>query len=64
MVKDLPANAGDGGSIPGLGRSNMPRTNSAHGPNKPMSHNYGPGALSPGTTREATVVRSLCTDTR
>ena len=27
MVKNLPANAGDTGSIPGLGRSHMPSSN-------------------------------------
>ena len=27
MVKNPPANAGDVGSIPGLGRSHMPRSN-------------------------------------
>ena len=27
MVENLPANAGDTGSSPGLGRSNMPRSN-------------------------------------
>ena len=27
MVKNPPANAGDTGSIPGLGRSHMPRSN-------------------------------------
>ena len=27
VVKDLPANAGDTGSIPGPGRSHMPQTN-------------------------------------
>ena len=32
MVKNLPANAGDTGSIPGPGRSHMPRSNEAHVP--------------------------------
>ena len=27
VVESLPANAGDTGSIPGLGRSHMPRSN-------------------------------------
>ena len=27
LVKNLPANAGDGGSIPGLGRSHTPQSN-------------------------------------
>ena len=32
MVKNLPANAGDTGSIPGPGRSYMPRNNQAYVP--------------------------------
>ena len=32
MVENLPANAGDTGSSPGLGRSHMPRSNWARGP--------------------------------
>ena len=32
VVKNPPANAGDTGSIPGLGRSHMPWSNSAHEP--------------------------------
>ena len=32
MVESLPANAGDMGSSPGLGRSHMPRSNWARGP--------------------------------
>ena len=32
MVKNPPANAGDMGSIPGLGRSHMPRSNKARVP--------------------------------
>ena len=32
MVKSPPVNAGDTGSSPGLGRSHMPRSNWAHGP--------------------------------
>ena len=32
MVEDLPANAGDTGSSPGLGRSRMPRSNQAREP--------------------------------
>ena len=31
-VESLPANAGDAGSSPGLGRSHMPRSNWAHEP--------------------------------
>ena len=32
VVKNLPVNVGDRGSIPGPGRSHMPWSNSAHGP--------------------------------
>ena len=32
MVENLPANAGDAGSSPGLGRSHMPRSNYAREP--------------------------------
>ena len=32
VVKNPPANAGDRGSIPGLGRSHMPQSNYAHAP--------------------------------
>ena len=32
MVENLPANAGDAGSSPGLGRSHMPRSNWAREP--------------------------------
>ena len=32
MVENLPANAGDAGSSPGLGRSHMPWSNSAREP--------------------------------
>ena len=32
LVKNLPANAGDTGSIPGPGRSHMPRSNKASVP--------------------------------
>ena len=32
VVENLPADAGDMGSSPGLGRSHMPRSNSAHEP--------------------------------
>ena len=55
-VKNLPGYAGDMGSIPGLGRSDM------HGGTKPM---YKPMCLSPcSTTKEATTMRSLCSATR
>ena len=32
MVENLPADAGDTGSSPGLGRSHMPQSNWAHEP--------------------------------
>ena len=32
MIENLPANAGDAGSSPGLGRSHMPQSNSAREP--------------------------------
>ena len=32
MVESVPANAGDMGSSPGLGRSHMPRSKQAHAP--------------------------------
>ena len=32
LVKNLPANAGDTGLIPGLGRSHMPHNNEARAP--------------------------------
>ena len=35
VVESLPANAGDTGSIPALGRVHMP-----HGATKPVCHNY------------------------
>ena len=46
VVNNLPANAGDMGSSPGLGRSHMPRSNEAREPQllslsaRAMSHNY------------------------
>ena len=57
VVKNLPANAGDTGSSPGLGRSHMPRSNQAREPQ----------LLSPrvwslcSATREAATVRGLRT---
>ena len=42
VVENLPANAGDTGSSPGLGRSHMPRSSWAtcHGAAGPVSHSY------------------------
>ena len=39
----MPANAGDTGSIPGLGRSHTPRAT------EPLHHNYWTCALEPGS---------------
>ena len=36
VVKNPPANAGDSGLSPGLGRSHMPQSNQAHAP-QPLS---------------------------
>ena len=49
MVKNLPANAGDTGSIPGPGRSHMPRSNEAHMPQllSLCSRAYTPQLLKP-----------------
>ena len=38
VVKNPPANAGDTGSIPGLGRSHMPRSNWARAPQLLSAH--------------------------
>ena len=53
MVKNLPANAGDTGSSPGLGRSHMPRSNWAH---EPQLLSLRVWSLC-STTREAATVR-------
>ena len=44
VVKNLPANAGNTGSIPDEGRSHMPRAT------KPMCQNYRAQALEPGAS--------------
>ena len=44
MVKNLPANAGDTGLIPGPERSHMPRGNWAHAPQL-LSRHARPHAL-------------------
>ena len=47
VIKNPPANAGDMGSIPGLGRSHMPQGKSVHVPqllsprSRTRDHNYG-----------------------
>ena len=61
VVKDPPANAGDMGSSPGLGRSHMPRSNWARAPQL-LSLSYRacePQPLSPhATTTEAHAPRA------
>ena len=52
-VENLPANAGDTGSSPGLGRSHMPRSNWAH---EPQLLSLRVWSLCP-TAREAAIVR-------
>ena len=53
MVENLPANAEDMGSSPGLGRSHMPRSNWAHEPQLLSLHVCSLCSA----TREATIVR-------
>ena len=57
VVENLPANAGDTGSSPGLGRSHMPWSNWAHEPQLLSLHIWSLCS----TTREATIVRGPCT---
>ena len=57
VVENLPANAGDTGLSPGLGRSHMPRSNYAR---EPQSLSLRVWSLC-STTREATIVRGPCT---
>ena len=57
VVENLPANAGDTGSSPGLGRSHMPRSNWAREP-KLLSLRIWSLC---STTKEAATVRSLRT---
>ncbi|KAJ8779538.1 hypothetical protein J1605_012422, partial [Eschrichtius robustus] len=54
VVENLPANAGDTGSSPGLGRSHMPRSNWAREPQLRSLHVW---SLCP-TTREAAIKRT------
>ena len=42
VVKNLPANAGDMGSTPALGRSHILKVNYAHVPQLPSQHTLGP----------------------
>ena len=53
MVENLPANAGDTGSSPGLGRSHMPRSKQAR---KPQLLSLRVWSLF-SATREAAIVR-------
>ena len=53
VVENLPANAGDTGSSPGLGRSHMPRSNKAR---EPQLLSLRVWSLC-SATREATIVR-------
>ena len=53
MVENLPANAGDTGSSPGLGRSHMPRSNKARVPQLLSLRVWSLFS----TTREAAIVR-------
>ena len=57
VVENLPANAGDMGSSPGLGRSHMPRSNWAR---EPQLLSLRIWSLC-SATREAAIVRGLCT---
>ena len=57
MVENLPANAGDTGSSPGLGRSHMPRSNWTR---EPQLLSLRVWSLC-STTREAVIVRGLRT---
>ena len=54
VVENLPANAGDTGSSPGLGRSHMPRSNWAREPQLLSLHVWSLCSA----TREAAIVRS------
>ena len=56
-VENLPANAGDTGLSPGLGRSHMPRSNWAREPQLLSLRIWSPCS----TTREGALVRGLCT---
>ena len=57
VVQNLPANAGDTGSCPGLGRFHMPRSDWAR---EPQLLSLRVWSLC-STTREAATVRGLCT---
>ena len=67
VVKNLPANAGNKGSITGLGRSHLSQGSLTCGPQllSPCSRTQEPQLLKSesqsSSTREATTTRSLCT---
>ena len=60
VVENPPANAGDTGSSPGLGRSHMPRSNWAHEPQL-LSLRYWSLC---SATREASIVKGPRTATK
>ena len=60
MVENLPANAGDTGSSPGLGRSHVPQSSWAR---EPQLLSLRVWSLC-SATREATIVRGLRTAMR
>ena len=60
VVESLPANAGDTGSSPGLGRSHMPRSNWAR---EPQLLSLRVWSLC-SATREAATVKGPCTAVR
>ena len=60
VVENLPANAGDMGSSPGLGRSHMPQSNWAR---EPQLLSLRVWSLC-SATREAAIVRGPCTATK
>ena len=57
MVENLPANAGDMGSSPALGRPHMPQSSWAH---EPQLRSLRVWSLC-SATREAAIVRGPCT---
>ena len=57
VVENLPANAGDTGSSPGLGRSHVPRSSWAREPQLLSLHVWSLCSA----TREAAILRGLCT---
>ena len=60
VVENLPANAGNTGSSPGLGRSHMPRSNQAREPQLLSLHVWSLCSA----TREAAIVRGPRTTTK